>query len=123
MHIRTTVLYGIALFVACAIVGGGVWFVRDVQAEIKANAEQVKQKLKAQKEAGQLPPEWKDVDLDNLGSDDFQMQVSQGFMIRWDMMMWLKDFGLMMIPFVVAFCLGIATLVDWLARAKWRNPS
>ncbi len=104
--------YGIALIVAAVIIIAGFAFVRLTYGEIEANFEQQRQRLKQQKADGTLPDHWKNVDLDTMKYTDFGMRVTRGMQIRLDLSMWLVELWFVMIPLVVAICLGAAYLLS-----------
>ena len=115
MSKRTKLLFGIALIVACLIVGGGVFFAKHDHGGVKAKLEQFKQDLKNQKAAGQLPPDYQGVDLDQL---EFGMQVPADVQIRMDIARLLADMWYVLIPLVFVWCFGLAALLAWLCRTR-----
>jgi len=119
MRKRTMLVYGIALVVSLAAIGSGLLFVRSVRAECRDILERTKRDLRAKKAAGQLPPEMKNIDIDNLRLEEFGMQVTPSFQFRLEAKMWLEEFDFVWIPFVVLTCFGLAALVNWL----WWAPA
>jgi hypothetical protein len=100
--------YCIALIVAIAIILVGFAFARLTYGEIETIFEQHHQRLKQQKADGTLPEEWKDVDLDAIKYTEFGMQLTRGMQIRLDLTMWLVELWFVLIPLVMATCLGAA---------------
>jgi hypothetical protein len=110
--------YLVATFVACIIIGAGIVFVRQTNERMQGRFEEFRKDLVVKKEAGQLPPEWQGVDLDNLQIDQIKMRVTQDEMTRIDIARFLTAYGYFLAVLVFAACLGVAALVGKLMRPR-----
>jgi hypothetical protein len=112
------VRYIVAAVVACLLIGAGIVFVRQTNARFQGLFEESRQDLIAKREAGQLPPEWQGVDLDDLRIDQIKMPVTQDDMTRLDISRFLTKYAYVLAVFVFAVCLGVAALVGRMRKPR-----
>jgi len=106
----------IAIVFACVFVVGGFFFARQGAGLLDTRFEQAREKLKAKRDAGQLPSEWQEVDLDKLAMADVEMKVS-GWDLWWASAgRWMSRWWFVWVPLVFAACLGIEWFEAWLVR-------
>jgi hypothetical protein len=113
MKIRDVVIYVLALLVAALVIGSGVWFIHDTRSAVAARFIAFKAELQAKRSAGQLPPEWRGVDIDRLEPSQVGMQLDSATMMRLDLADFLAEYSFVAGAVVVAVCLVVAIVVNW----------
>src|SRR5262245_43543175 len=104
--------YPIAIVVAILLVVAGWWFVRYTHSGAQARLEHYKKELKAKKEAGELPPEFRGVDIDNLQPSQIGMRVTSGEQTRITIANALSEHAYIMMALDLAICLAVVVVVD-----------
>jgi hypothetical protein len=112
------VRYIVAAVVACLLIGAGIAFVRQTNARFQGGFEEFRKDLVAKREAGQLPPEWQGVDLDDLRVDQIKMPVPYDDLIRLDISRFLTKYSYFLAVLVFAVCLGVAALVGRMRKPR-----
>ncbi len=103
--------YGIALGVAVLITAYGFGFAVHTRMWMDRRYEQFAQELKAKQEAGQLPPEWQDRDLEQTEFSDWGMELSARDKLKVNTAYAIQTLWYVWVPPVFAVCLGIAALI------------
>ena len=112
MKRQRVVSYMVAVLIAAPIVGVAFAFVQQTRSNMQARAEKMKDDLKAKREAGQLPPEWQGVDLDNLQLNQLGMRLTPSEMTSLEIADFLATYSYLLIALVLAACWGITALVS-----------
>jgi len=75
--------------------------------------DQLRQSLREQKQAGELPAEWQGIDPDtvDISKLGFQMKVPRGMETRLQIALLLTDLWYVWVPLVVAVCFVIALFI------------
>lgn len=114
MRRRDVVIYALAFLVAAAVIGLGVWFVHDTESAMARRFAAFKSELKTRQAAGELPAQWRGVDIERLEQSQVGMQVDSRMMMRLDVANFLSEYGFIASALVVAVCLVMAMVVNWL---------
>jgi len=102
------VRYVIALIVAAVLIAAGAAFVRLTFSAFEA---QVRRALRAQQQAGTLPPELQGIDVESVNIWESNIRVPRGQEAQLQLAMLLSDMWFIWAPLVVAVCVGVAALV------------
>lgn len=108
--------YVIALIAAVLVIGGGIVFVQSTYSFQGEILERLKQDLKRQKQAGQLPDQVTDERIDRLTLEEVYVPLTQNQMIRIDITNLLINFWYLWIALVILVCLLLARL----SRFVWK---
>ena len=100
--------YIVAVIVAGLLVAGGILFVRQTYRGVE---QEIRQSLLREKQAGTLPPEFQNVDIESGKLPDMQISLPAGLDWRIKVSMWLEDFWHILAPLTVAICLAVAFLL------------
>jgi hypothetical protein len=100
--------YVIALVVAALLIGGGFLFVHQTYRSVQ---ELVRQGLRKQKQAGTLPPELQNVDIDAAELLDMQIQLPAAWETRLKVAFLLQDWWYIWMPLTVSGCIAVAAVV------------
>ena len=119
---RRGIIYGIAFLSAVAIIAAGIFFTHQTNQQLDERFEEIKQELKADKAEGKLPPELSNFDIDSLRLEDMGMPLPESFKFRVDLSRWMSDFWYVLIPLVLALCLGVAFFANSVLRAIAQRP-
>ncbi len=103
--------YVVASLIACLIVSAGTLFVWQTRSRLQGRFEEFKNDLKAKKEAGQLPPEWQGVDLDQLELSQVGITLPHSEQTRLGIANLLSTFWYLLVPLAFIVCLGVAALL------------
>src|SRR5438552_11129655 len=114
-HKSLSLPYVIATIVDLVLLGAGAVFVWYAHHRIDQRVENLKETLKAQKAAGQLPAQWQNVDLDHLEKSQLDMRVSEREMLMLDIADFLVGNWIILAPGVLLIGFGIAF---WWLRTK-----
>ena len=111
--------FAIAIGFACLFVAGGFAFVRYSDGLMKARFDQARERLKAKRDAGALPPEWQGVDLDKLDMADYAIRLP-----AWDEWCistgrWMSRLWYLWVPLVFAVCLRDQWFETWIV-SRWK---
>jgi hypothetical protein len=104
-QLESNVRYLIAIVVAGLLIGGAAFFVRQTFRDIMVH---VRQALRNQKEAGILPPELRDVDIEAAVLPDMVISLPASLQRRLQLAYWATDFWYVWAPLTVVSCLGLA---------------
>ncbi len=99
--------YVIAIAVAVLVIAAGGFFCLHTRTQFESR---FREALKAAKEAGQLPPEWENADLDEIDAVDFGMECSASDKLRLSLSEILARHRFVLSTLVVGTCLAIAAL-------------
>jgi hypothetical protein len=111
--------YVIALIGAAIIIGGVALFIRQTPRSIE---DLVRQRLRDEKRAGELPPELQGIDIESpdLRLPDMGMRLPRDVESRIQLAMLLSEYWFVWTPLVVAGCAGLAALT---APKRERGPT
>src|SRR4051812_8312896 len=105
--------YGVALLVAVLVIATGGLFawltIREVEGELRNS-------LRRQQEAGELPPELQGVDIESVDIRQFAMKLPPEQEGRLALAQGLAGLWYIWAPLVVILCLAVAALVGRLGR-------
>jgi hypothetical protein len=110
--------YPVGILVAVLLVAAGWWFVQSTRSTVQARFEQYKSELKAQRDAGQLPREFRDVDIDNLQPSQVGVQVSSSEQTRLGIAEALSEHAYIFVALALVMCLAVVVVIDLLRGRK-----
>jgi hypothetical protein len=100
--------YVLAFFSGCLIIAGGTIFCASVR---QSFIEDFREDLRKEKAAGKLPPELKDVDIETITPDGFDLEVSEEQMFKLNLADFFTEFWFIWVFVVFGACYGIAYLL------------
>ena len=100
--------YTIAFFSACLIVAGGIAFCAYIR---QSFWEDIRQELRDAKDAGELPAELEDVDIENIHLVGLDIELSNQQMFKVQLVDLLADLWFIWVLAVFGICFGVAYLL------------
>jgi hypothetical protein len=110
--------YLIAIITACLLIAGGWFFVGQTNRHMAERFEVYKADLKARKQAGQLPPELRDLDIDRLEMSQVSLRLNQQEQVCRNIALVLDEYAYLLMALSVAVCFAVAVAVGWLRGKK-----
>ena len=94
-----------AFAAACLLVLGGIAFCIHTK---RAVIETVRERMREEKRAGELPDELVDVDIDTFEPSGVDIELPENLMTRMTLADFLSNFWIVLVPAVFVVCFGVA---------------
>jgi hypothetical protein len=113
---RKPMPYIIAGIASLLLILGGWYFVHSSERFLQTTFNEEKKQLKEMRDAGKLPPELRDVDIDGLELEHMAMKLPPGMEQRLEFAHLLQNYWFVLSPLAIGLCFGLAWVVGRVSR-------